>query len=212
MFDRIAPRYELCNRLFTFGLDGIWRREALSALGAIDGARVLDLACGTGDLSRMVAARGGWPIGVDLSARMLALGGDHPRLQADAAALPFADGSFDAAISGFALRNFTDLAAVFSELSRVLAPEAPIALLDVSTPESPLVRLGHRIWFNHAVPFLGGLISDRAAYSYLPASVAYLPPPAQLEALLAQAGFCDLRSRRLSGGITQLITARRRGG
>ncbi len=213
MFDRIAPRYELCNRLFTFGLDGMWREKALDALGDIAGLRLLDLASGTGDLCRKAVDRHASPVGVDLSFGMLANSqGSHPRLQADAASMPFADACFDAAISGFALRNFTDLSAVLSEVARVLVPGAPIALLEVSTPQGPLLSLGHRFWFNHAVPVLGALLSDAGAYSYLPRSVAYLPSAPELKALVCSAGFSSVRITKLSGGITQLIVGRRSAG
>ncbi len=210
MFDTIAPRYDLVNRVMTFGLDRRWRRTAVRSLGLPQGSLVLDVACGTGDLCRDLSAAGLAPIGVDLSAGMLA----HARTQAplvhtDALRLPLAGASLDGAVSGFALRNFVSLEPVFAELARVLRPGARVALLDVATPANRLLRTGHAVYFGHVVPRIGAVLSDRDAYRYLPKSVAYLPAPAQLLGRLAAAGFVGVERRLLSGGITQLITATR---
>ena len=121
MFDTIAPRYDLMNRLMTFGLDQAWRRGAVGSLALAEGALVLDLACGTGDLSRLARRRGYRVIGADLSAGMLAANGTStPLVEADGSHLPFADGTFDGLVCGYALRNFTDLSATMAECARVL--------------------------------------------------------------------------------------------
>ncbi|MBV9661653.1 MAG: ubiquinone/menaquinone biosynthesis methyltransferase [Acidimicrobiales bacterium] len=211
MFDAIAPRYDLVNRVMTFGLDRAWRRATVRALDLAVGSAVLDLACGTGDLCRELASSGHRPVGADLSLGML----HHartaaPLVQADAVYLPFPDGSVDGATSGFALRNFVDLAAVFAELARVVRPGGRIALLDVAAPTNAVLRTGHAVYFRHVVPRIGGLLSDRQAYAYLPRSVAYLPTGDGLVDLLGEAGFGALRRRLLSGGITQLVTGTRR--
>jgi demethylmenaquinone methyltransferase/2-methoxy-6-polyprenyl-1,4-benzoquinol methylase len=135
--------------------------------------------------------------------------GGAPLVQADAAQLPVAARAADAAVSGFAVRNFADLAGVLGELGRVLRPGGRLALLEVGEPRHRLVRLGHRFWFTHGVPRLGALFSDGAAYRYLPRSVAYLPSFSSFAALLGQAGFCDVRHHLLSGGIAQCVTATR---
>jgi len=207
MFDRIAPRYDLLNRILTFRMDVGWRRTAVAALGLEPGALVMDLACGTGDLCRTLRAAGHRPIGVDFSAGMLgAAHTDAPLVRADASRLPFPDGAIDAVTCGFALRNFVDLAAVLAECARVLRPQGGIALLDVGEPESAPARAVHRLWFRRVVPLVGGLLSDRRAYSYLPASTAYLPPRLELLEMIGAAGFDNIAHRMLGAGAAQLIT------
>jgi demethylmenaquinone methyltransferase / 2-methoxy-6-polyprenyl-1,4-benzoquinol methylase len=210
MFDVIAPRYDLVNRVMTFRMDVGWRRRTVDALGLVPDSLVLDLACGTGDLARDLIARGHVPVGADLSFGMLAAAPvPFPRMQADGSALPLPDGAVDGATCGFALRNFTVLADTVTELARVVRPRGRIALLEVAEPPSKLMRFGHGIYFGHVVPRLGGLLSDGAAYRYLPRSVAYLPPPDELVELIADCGFTDVRRSLLSGGIAQLLTATR---
>jgi demethylmenaquinone methyltransferase/2-methoxy-6-polyprenyl-1,4-benzoquinol methylase len=210
MFDTIAPRYDLVNRVMTFGLDRRWRRAAVEALDLPTGASILDVACGTGDLCRDLNAAGYRPVGVDLSGGMLAHARTAaPLTQADALCLPVASASLDGAVSGFALRNFVALEPLFAELARVLRPRGRIALLDVATPAHPVLRAGHAVYFGHVVPRIGALLSDRDAYRYLPKSVAYLPEPAALLDQVTAAGFESVGRQLLSGGITQLITATR---
>jgi len=212
MFDTIAPRYDLVNRMMTFGLDVRWRRQSVRALGLPVGAHVLDLACGTGDFLRILDGAGLAPLGMDLSWGMLQANGTGiPLAQADGAALPVAAASVDGITCGYALRNFTDLPAVLGELGRVLRPGGRISLLEVSEPEHGLLRAGHRIWFWRVVPVIGGLVSDRAAYRYLPRSTVYLPTTPVLRSMLAEAGFSAVNRRPLSGGLSQLITATRAG-
>ncbi len=213
MFDRIAPRYDLVNRLMTFGLDQGWRRRTIGLLELAPPSLVLDLACGTGDFARALASSGFAAVGADVSFGMLAAAhaGSPPLVEADGARLPFGDATLDGIVSGFALRNFADLRGVLTECGRVLRPGGRLALLEVDTPTSPLLHLGHRVWFNVAVPRLGALLSDKDAYRYLPRSVAYLPSRADLLADVTAAGFTDARHHELSGGITQVITATRLG-
>ncbi len=212
MFDTIAPRYDLVNRVMTFGLDRGWRKSSVSSLLLPPGSKVLDLACGTGDLCRDLEAAGMDAVGVDLSMGMLSCARiDSPVAQADALQLPFPDRSFDGVVSGFALRNFVALHPVLAELARVTRPGGRMALLDVSTPDNAILRRGHAVYFGHVVPRIGGLLSDRAAYAYLPKSVAYLPSTGEMLDLIGTSGFNDVRRRLLSGGITQLLTATRLG-
>ena len=210
MFDTIAPRYDLVNRLMTFGLDRGWRRTAVRGLGLQRGSRVLDVACGTGDLCRDLTGAGYRPVGIDLSLGMLRHARtDAPLVHGDALALPLPGASIDGAVSGFALRNFVELDGLFDELARVVRAGGRISLLDVATPSHPVLRLGHRAYFGHVVPLVGAALSDAGAYRYLPRSVAYLPTTAQLLATLRSAGFRAVERRVLSGGVTQLLSATR---
>ncbi len=211
MFDRIAPRYELVNRVMTLGLDAGWRRRAVRELQLDPGARVVDLGCGTGDLCRLLGRAGIRAVGVDMAAEMLARAHTSaPLVRADALRLPLGDGSVDGAISGFALRNVVDIAACFLEAARVIRPGGRAVFLEVSEPRNPLVRAVHSLYFRRIVPMVGGLLSDRRAYEYLPASTAYLPAPEELIRLLIDAGFTRCRRAELGMGAAQLLIGVRR--
>jgi len=210
MFDTIAPRYDLVNRIMTFRLDVRWRRIAIDSLGLDPESVILDLATGTGDFCRELADRDYRCVGADFSLGMLAAARtEEPLVQGDAMSLPIADGSVDGATCGFALRNFVDLQLVFEELARIVRPGGRIALLDASEPDNAVMRFGHGVYFGKVVPFIGGLLSDKRAYGYLPRSLAYLPPRDQLLAGLEQAGFADVKHRQLTVGAAQLLTATR---
>jgi demethylmenaquinone methyltransferase/2-methoxy-6-polyprenyl-1,4-benzoquinol methylase len=212
MFDAIAPRYDLVNRLMTFGLDRGWRRSTVAALALPAGARVLDLACGTGDLSRLGTRRGYRMVGTDLSAGMLAANDRAaPVVEADGLHLPFGDAAFDGLVCGYALRNFSDLPGTLAEAARVVRAGGRLAVLEVDAPTSRLLRAGYDLWFTRAVPVLGAALSDRDAYAYLPRSVAYLPPAPALRRLLVATGFSGVGIRPLAGGLSQLVVATRAG-
>ena len=214
MFDAIAPRYDMVNRIMTLRLDVAWRRRTASELALPPGSRVADLACGTGDFCRELARLGHRPVGFDLSMGMLRAApaspsGRAPLVNADVLALPLPDGALDGATCGFALRNLTAVPPLFVELARVLRSGGRIGLLEVDSPTNPVLRWGHGLYFGRVVPVIGALLSDRDAYRYLPESVAYLPPPEELIDGLSSAGFADVGRHRLSAGIAQLITATR---
>ena len=213
MFDAIAPRYDMVNRIMTLRLDVAWRRRTVRELALPAGSLVADLACGTGDFCRELARLGHHRAGFDFSMGMLraALGGEAaaPLVNADVLDLPLPDSALDGATCGFALRNLTAVPPLFAELARVLRSGGRIGLLEVDSPTNPVLRWGHGLYFGRVVPLIGGLLSDRDAYRYLPESVAYLPPPEELLAGLRSAGFIDVRHHKLSAGIAQLITATR---
>lgn len=210
MFDAIAPRYDFVNRLMTFRLDTRWRKKTVSSLKLPKGSRVLDLASGTGDLCIELKQNGYQPISMDLSFGMLSADrSGAPRTQVDILKLPIPNMCVDGITCGFALRNLENLQMFFIELARVTRHGGRIALLDVSVPTNRLIRFGNSIYFGRIVPIIGGLFSNRAAYRYLPRSVAYLPEPDQLVAMLKQSGFTDAKHTQLSGGLTQLLVATR---
>jgi demethylmenaquinone methyltransferase / 2-methoxy-6-polyprenyl-1,4-benzoquinol methylase len=211
MFDAIAPRYDLVNRVMTFRMDVGWRRRTVDELALPSGSIVLDLASGTGDLSRELRDRGLEAISVDLSEGMLrADRSGVPRVLADVLQLPLRDGDADGATCGFALRNLRDLPSFFGELARVVRVGGRVALLEVATPDNAVMRWGHGIYFGHVVPVIGGWLSDGDAYRYLPRSVAYLPEPDALVDMFRAAGFPDAQRTTLSGGVAQLLTGTRR--
>jgi demethylmenaquinone methyltransferase / 2-methoxy-6-polyprenyl-1,4-benzoquinol methylase len=207
MFDRIAPVYDVMNRVMTGGLDRRWRR--LTVEQAVQpGDRVLDACCGTGDLA-IAARRGGAAevVGLDFSEEMLERARRKaPELewvQGDALALPFPDGSFDAATVGFGVRNVDDLEAGIRELRRVLRPGGRVAILEITTPTGALAAF-YAFWFDRVIPLLGRVLPGGAAYTYLPASVRRFPRPEALADLLAENGFAAVRFRRFAGGIVAL--------
>jgi len=210
MFDRIAPRYDALNRVMSGGMDQRWRRRALDKVGVDGGDLVVDLACGTGDLCELVASRGARVVGVDFALQMLKQGRHRGlafrSVQGDGEWLPFRSASVDVVTCGFALRNFVSLEAVLGEIARILKPGGRAALIDVDRPTWGPVRAAHSLYFDHVVPLVGGLVSDRKAYRYLPQSTAYLPPPDELRALLSSAGFGNVERESLLLGSAQILT------
>jgi demethylmenaquinone methyltransferase/2-methoxy-6-polyprenyl-1,4-benzoquinol methylase len=211
MFDAIAPRYDLVNRMMTFGMDRSWRRAALESLSIADRDVVVDIGCGTGDLCDGARRLGARPVGVDLSAGMLAQararGDKSALLRADAADLPLATGACDAAISGFALRNFDSVETVMRECARVLRGGGRIAVLEIDRPRPGPFAAVFGLYFTRVVPLLGGMVSSGYAYRYLAKSTVYLPPWPELEAMLGRCGFECIEKTPLAGGSIQLVTA-----
>ncbi|HEX9697611.1 MAG TPA: ubiquinone/menaquinone biosynthesis methyltransferase [Actinomycetota bacterium] len=212
MFDAIAARYDTVNRVMTFGMDRGWRRRAAGTLGVEPGAVVLDLACGTGDFCFEVQRRGWHAIGMDFAGEMLVRAKERglTRLaQADALRLPVRDGAAAGITCGFALRNVSDLSVLFAEMARALRPGGRVAILETAEPRNPVLRAGHAVYFKRIVPMIGGLLSNRAAYAYLPRSVAYLPTPDEMLAMLVRAGFRDVGRLTPGGGIVQILIGTR---
>ena len=206
MFDRIAPVYDAMNRTMTAGLDQRWRRATAAAV-VRPGDSVLDACCGTGDLAVACARAGGRVTGVDFSERMLERARRKaPELEwvrGDVLELPFDDGSFDATTVGFGVRNVEDLDRALAELRRVLRVGGRLGILEITRPRGLLTPF-YRFWFDGVVPLLGKLLPGGSAYTYLPASVRRFPGPEDLEAVIAAAGFGDVRYRLFAGGIVAL--------
>lgn len=210
MFDLIAPRYDLLNRVLTFGMDVGWRRRTVASLSLEPNALVLDVACGTGDLCRELSVTGYRPVGFDFSAGMLAAATvEAPLVQADGLCLPVRTGVARGLVCGFALRNVSDIGGLFSEFARVLGPRGRLAVLEVGEPRSPVLRAGHRLYFHRVVPVVGGVLSNRNAYRWLPRSTAYLPASEKLSAMLVERGFADVGVQPLGLGAAQLVTGTR---
>ena len=212
MFDRIAPVYDVMNRVMTAGLDLRWRRLTAEAV-VRRGDRVLDACCGTGDLAVADGRAGGDVTGLDFSPRML----ERARRKSDAVkwvegdmlALPFEDGSFEAATVGFGVRNVVDLEHGLAELARVLVPGGRVGILEITTPTGLLAPF-YRLWFDRIVPLLGKVLKGGEAYSYLPASVRRFPDKEALAGLLRTAGFDGVEYRTFAGGIVALHTGTKR--
>jgi demethylmenaquinone methyltransferase/2-methoxy-6-polyprenyl-1,4-benzoquinol methylase len=208
MFDRIAPVYDVMNRVMTAGLDRRWRRITLDAT-VHGGDHVLDACCGTGDLAIGARKRGADVTGLDFSGAMLERARKKDAavewVQGDALALPFADASFDAVTVGFGVRNVDDLEAGLRELRRVLRHGGRVGILEITTPRGFLAPF-YRVWFDRIVPLLGKVLPGGDAYSYLPASVRRFPGPDELQALLERCGFGGVEYRLFAGGIVALHT------
>jgi len=208
MFDRIAPVYDAMNRIMTAGLDRSWRRLAVEAV-VQPGDRVLDGCCGTGDLAIAAEREGGHVTGLDFSPAMLERARRKSAtiewVEGDLLALPFEDGSFDAATVGFGVRNVEDLGRGIAELRRVLRPGGRLAVLEITRPRGPL-RPFFSLWFERIVPLAGKVLPGGRAYTYLPASVRRFPGAEDLAALMRENGFESVRFRLLGGSIVALHT------
>ena len=206
MFDRIAPIYDLMNRVMTAGLDRRWRRITVEQTVRV-GDRTLDACCGTGDLAIAAGAHGADVVGLDFSARMLERARSKAPgiefVEGDMLALPFDDASFDSATVRFGVRNVEDLEAGIRELRRVLRAGGRLGILEITTPRGKLAPF-YRVWFDRVVPLLGKVLPGGAAYTYLPASVRRFPAPDGLAELLGRNGFADVRYRTFAGGIVAL--------
>ncbi len=223
MFGAIAHRYDFLNHLLSANIDQRWRRTCVRWVSErinCRSPRILDIGCGTGDLSLAFSSIG-QVVGCDFSQPMLAVGQEKisrrrvanpvSLLEGDALTLPFASGTFDAVVSAFVLRNISDAPEALREMRRVSRTDGVLAVLDFSMPRAPVVGLLYRIYFLKILPALGTLISGvKGAYKYLPNSVQSFPGPEQLAAMIADAGFEEVEFKLLSGGIAVLLLARAR--
>ena len=222
-FASIAGRYDLVDTVLSAGRDGYWRRRAISLLGLAAGETVLDLCGGTGGLALRASRRtgaGGRVVICDFSRAMMEAGrakvGRSPAggsihfLQGDAESLALADASVDAATLGFGLRNFVRTQAGLNEMHRVLKPGGKLLVLEFSLPVGRLRRLLYDFYSFRIMPPLARLIcGTEGPYRYLAESIRVFPPPAEVEALIGEAGFIDVAFRRLTGGIAVIYTAKK---
>ncbi|MCW2949027.1 MAG: demethylmenaquinone methyltransferase [Thermoleophilia bacterium] len=219
MFNRISGRYGLMNRVMTLGIDKRWRAAAVRAARIDRSSRALDVCCGTGDITFLLAEAGAeHVVGADFSEGMLEQArrrqSHHANpaarertefVQGDALRLPFPDDSFDAVTVSFGVRNVEDIAQAFGEFARVGRPGARIVCLEITRPQSKLANGFYDVWFDRVVPALGAIISrDRAAYTYLPESTKSFPRPAQLREIMQTAGIGDVSWKLYGGGIIGL--------
>ncbi len=221
MFDRIAPTYDLLNRVISFGLDTGWRREAIALLREFSGGAFLDIAAGSGDVSvEMASLSPRFTAGTDFSVNMLreydrkmrpsASAGRYGVAACDALSLPFRECVFDGTITAFGIRNFADRGRSLSEMHRVLRPGGVAVILELTVPRNPVLKRLHALHSNCLLPVAGRIISgDASAYRYLPASIASFPPSADFLAMMRAAGFAGVSARSLTFGAATIFSGRK---
>jgi demethylmenaquinone methyltransferase/2-methoxy-6-polyprenyl-1,4-benzoquinol methylase len=214
MFDRIAPRYDLLNRLLSLGIDRRWRRFAVRQLAVPDGGRVLDIATGTGDVALEIGRQtepGVKIVGSDFTQGMLVLGREKiaaspyrdriTLVNAPCESMPHPDRVFDGITIAFGIRNVVDRQKGLDEMARVLKAGGRVVILEFATPRNSFFRAIYYFYFRRVLPWLGGMISQRSAYQYLPDSVLEFPDRQTFKAMMEQAGFVDVKIHDLTGGI-----------
>lgn len=215
MFARIAGTYDGLNKTLSMGIDRRWRKAVIARAGQLKGARVVDLCCGTGDLSLLFAKQGAQVIGADFTHEMVklapakrsAMGPDMPALfvQGDAQYLPLPDDSMDVATVAFGIRNVESAERCLSEMLRVLRPGGKALILEFPPPSRGPAGQAFRLYFNQILPRIGGLVSgDKEAYLYLPRSVMAWPKPDVFADKMRAAGFEDVGYKSMSAGIACL--------
>jgi len=222
MFEAIAPRYDLLNRVLSLGIDRRWRTAAVRQLQISPGGKVLDMATGTGDVALEIARQ--MPpsvtiVGEDFTRRMLQIGREkiartpfQPRItlvSASCEAIPHPDRTFDGMTIAFGIRNVVDRSRGLREMFRVIRPGGKAVILEFSTPTNRLVRGLYYLYFRHLLPRIGGWLSRRAAYQYLPDSVLAFPDRQEFSGMMEAAGFTDLRRFDMTGGIVSVFVGTR---
>ena len=214
MFDRIAPRYDLLNRLLSLGIDRRWRRFAVRQLSVPEGGMVLDIATGTGDVALEIGRQTDSSVkivGSDFTQGMLVLGRDKAAespysdrilmVNAPCESMPHPDAIFDGITIAFGIRNVVDRQKGLNEMVRVLKPGGRAVILEFATPLNSFFRVVYHFYFLRVLPWLGGLISQRSAYQYLPDSVMEFPDRESFKGMMEEAGFVDVKVHNLTGGI-----------
>jgi len=214
LFATIADRYDFITRFLSFGRDSAWKRQLIERSGLQPGWRVLDLACGTGDLARAAAERGARVTGLDITPRMIDLARAKSRtigwVVGDMSALPVQSSAFDLATVGYGLRNVPDLPRALAEIHRVLRPGGQVCALDFNRPESSIVRAVYLTYLTIVGSALGWVLHrDPDTYRYIPASIQRYPGARGVIALMQEAGFSDVRHVRVLGGLMAIHIARK---
>jgi demethylmenaquinone methyltransferase/2-methoxy-6-polyprenyl-1,4-benzoquinol methylase len=215
MFDSLVPTYDLLNRLLSFGTDQLWRRSMVRMLGTMKGMNVLDLCCGTGDLSKVFHDMGARVVSLDFSMPMLRRGLAKKKLRgspvaADASFLPFLDGSFDVLSIAFGIRNIPDLDRFLGEAARVMRIGGRMAVLELTRPEGPAASFFFRIYLRGLLPLIGGIVSGKGpAYRYLSGTVATFLDPGELCRMMEQKGLLCMEMKRRSFGASTIIICRK---
>ncbi len=218
MFDSIAPAYDFMNRAMTLGIDKWWRKVARKKVAAVAHRHLLDVATGTGDFAIQIHQHLHCTVkGIDLSEGMLAVARKKVAAkhlqeqitfeQADCLKMRFADGSFDAVTVAFGVRNFEHIDRGYEEMYRVLKPGGMLCVLELSTPQNPVIRFFYDLYALHIIPFVGSLKSgDKSAYRYLPESIAAVPQGEQMLAIMRAAGFKQCKAHSLTLGVCSIYT------
>jgi demethylmenaquinone methyltransferase/2-methoxy-6-polyprenyl-1,4-benzoquinol methylase len=222
MFDRIAPRYDLLNRVLSLGIDRRWRRFAVRQLVVPKNGRVLDIATGTGDVALEIGRQTDASVkivGSDFTQGMLVLGRTKIEaspfrdrivlVNAPCETMPHPSGIFDGITIAFGIRNVVDRQQGLCEMARVLKPGGRAVILEFASPRNRFFRAAYYFYFLRVLPWLGGLISQRSAYQYLPDSVLEFPDRETFKSMMEQAGFADVRVHDLTGGIAAVHVGRR---
>ncbi len=222
MFNNIAPTYDRLNHIFSFSIDRLWRGRVVRMVRRMKPQRIMDLATGTGDLAIKMAKRipKAHIMGVDLSENMLAVAADKVRrkglddhialYQGEAERLDVGDGVLDVVTIAFGVRNFGDIDGSLREIARALQGGGHLVILEFSTPRNPIVRHLYRLYSNHVMKPVGGIVSkDRKAYDYLPDSIEEFPDPERFLDIMRHAGFEQCRRKSLSMGIAQIYIAQK---
>jgi len=214
MFDSIVPTYDFINRVLSMGIDIRWRKKLITMLGDVKGKRVLDICCGTGDLSRAIGEHGGKVTSLDFSMNMLKTGIRNQAITeaiaADAAHLPFKTDTFDAVTISFGIRNIPDLENFIQEVKRVLKPEGNFTILELTRPRHKIVRFVYNIYLRIALPLIGGIISGQhRAYRYLSRTIATFINPPSIEGMLEKYGFVLVNNHALTFSIATIISAKK---
>ncbi len=216
LFDAIVPTYDLLNRVLSMGTDVIWRRNIFRHISSVQGQAIIDLCCGTGDLSALMHHRGGNVVSLDFSLKMLQRG-VHKKalpgrpLAADASLLPFKPQTFDVACIAFGIRNIPDINIFIGEVKQVLTPGGKLVVLELTRPQNKLVRTFYKLYLDHLLPLIGGLISGQPlAYRYLSRTIATFIEPTDLGRMLFQGGFANVQHFPQTFGIATITVAHKR--